>query len=680
MAKAKVQPEPAAAWWRNPWVGAAALALLVAAVYFPVFNGQLLGDFDDNSQVNNPLVLAADGWWRIWVAPPSNCSPDYFPLTSFVFWIQHQCWGAASIAAGCHTVNIVLHFLNCLLLWRVLKALRIPVPWLVAAVFAVPPGNVPSVAWVAELKNTLSLPFFLAALLAYLRFEDAPAERRGRWYAAALALFVLGCLCKSTLVVTGPVLLLLAWWRRNRITWADALRSLPFWLGGVGFGLLTMLYQYRPNGGVQCGADFLPRGIYLVGHNVWFYLKHMTLPFWNCTVYPAPWSPVGWPQERFALPAVYLPTALAAAAFLVLAWFVWRRNAAAWVRGLFFAYASFLVTMSLVLGVLPTLYLQFSPVADHWQYMSLMAVAGLPVCGVAVLLRRWPASPGKRVLGTGLAAAWLIVLSAAAFPYASAYRNSGTLWADVLRKNPDAWIAYNNYGNWLFDQTKNDGLVLPYFEKAIQLNPAYRDALYNAGTSYYALGRYDEAYEVCRRSNETRPTPLAWTQMGMARRAQKKNEEALACFNEAARLDPSLLVVWYESAAAKSATGRFAEAAALQRQLLATTNSADAAIGLAWTLAACPDPAVRSPAEAVALGEALTRAGNPFAPAQRPLCFDVLGAAYAAAGRYSDAVRVGRQALDGAREMKLDVRAQQKMAGRLRFYEAGKAYTGNPYE
>ncbi len=675
---------PRPEWWRNPWLGAAVLALLVCAVYWPVFNGRLLGDFDDNPQANNPLALAADGWWRIWVAPPSNQSPDYFPLTTFVFWVLHRFWEGQSFAAACHTVNIALHFVNVLLVWRVLKALRIPVPWLAAAVFAVHPANVPSVAWVAEMKNTLAMPFFLVAVAAYLRFEDAPAGRRGRWYAVALACFVLGCLAKSTLVVTAPVLLLLAWWRRNRITWTDVTRSLPFWLGGFGFGLLTMLYQYRPNGGVKCEfLAFLPRGLYMVGHNVWFYVAHDLLPFWNCTIYAAPWSPADWPAGRQPTCAEYLPTALASAAFLALAFLTWRRKAAAWTRGLFLGCAYFLVAMALVLGVMPTLYLQFSPVTDHWQYMALPALAALPVCGGAVLLRRLaPSARWRPAFGAVLAAAWLAALAGFARPYAAAYHDSGTLWLDVLRKNPNAWIAWNNYGNWLFDETKSDEQALPYFERAFTLNPTYRDALYNAGTSYYALKRHAEAYEACRRSNETRPTPQAWTQMGMARRAQGRNAEALQCFSSAVTLDRNFLPAWLQAVPAQYDEGMYAAAAANAGGLvqcgLPLEVAKEVVRTLAWIRAACPDASLRDPEQAALLAEALLKLPS---PADRALAYDVLGAARAAAGRYGDAVLAARRALEAASQAAdLDVRMRGKIGGRLRLYEAGTPYVGKAFE
>jgi len=132
--------------------------LLVAATllaYQPAWQAGFIWD-DDEYVTNNPLLTAPDGLKRIWFSLDSPS--QYFPLTYTVFRIEHSFWGFKP--AGYHWVNILLHAINALLVWRLLRRLSVPGAWLAAAIFALHPVQVESVAWVTELKNVLSLFFF----------------------------------------------------------------------------------------------------------------------------------------------------------------------------------------------------------------------------------------------------------------------------------------------------------------------------------------------------------------------------------------------------------------------------------------------------------------------------------------------------------------------------------------
>src|SRR5208283_5191433 len=159
---------------------------------------------------NNPLLKSARGLHDIWLG--KNLT-DYHPLTYSVFWLEWRCWGMNP--AGYHAVNILLHAASVILLWLVLRKLRIPGSWLAALLFGVHPVCVASVAWIAELKNTLSMLFYLAALFCWLRSEEpalaGAAARSGeelnpRWYALALLFFLLALLAKVSVVVLPVVL------------------------------------------------------------------------------------------------------------------------------------------------------------------------------------------------------------------------------------------------------------------------------------------------------------------------------------------------------------------------------------------------------------------------------------------------------------------------------------------
>ena len=155
------------------FAAAGLLVVLVAAAYAPVFDAGFIWD-DDDYVTRNVTLRSLDGLRRIWLEP--GAVPQYYPLVHTSFWLEYHLWGLRP--RGYHAVNLALHAMNAVLLWLVLRRLAVPAAWLAAAVFAVHPVHVESVAWIAERKNVLSGVFYLCALLAYLRFWNQPARSR----------------------------------------------------------------------------------------------------------------------------------------------------------------------------------------------------------------------------------------------------------------------------------------------------------------------------------------------------------------------------------------------------------------------------------------------------------------------------------------------------------------------
>jgi hypothetical protein len=162
------------------WLLGLLLAAATLLAYQPAWQAGFIWD-DDEYVTDNPLLTAPDGLKRIWFSLDSPS--QYFPLTYTVFRIERSLWGLNP--AGFHWVNILLHAANALLVWRLLRRLNVPGAWLAAAIFALHPVQVESVAWITELKNVLSLFFFLLAMLAWVEFvEDRPkpCRRRCFWF------------------------------------------------------------------------------------------------------------------------------------------------------------------------------------------------------------------------------------------------------------------------------------------------------------------------------------------------------------------------------------------------------------------------------------------------------------------------------------------------------------------
>src|SRR2546430_2856403 len=172
--------------WRN-YIFAIALVLVTLSAYRPVWHGTFLMD-DDAYLIAKPELRSVSGLITIWAEPqtaPQGHLRQYHPLVNTVFWVGNRLWGNAML--GYHLVNIALHAVSALLLWKILRKLDLPGAWLAAAIFALHPVQVDSVAWLAEIKNTLSGVFFFSSILAYLNFEQT--RNRGAYRLAPLFFF-----------------------------------------------------------------------------------------------------------------------------------------------------------------------------------------------------------------------------------------------------------------------------------------------------------------------------------------------------------------------------------------------------------------------------------------------------------------------------------------------------------
>jgi len=241
------------------------LALLLA--YEPALRAGFIWD-DDVYVTDNANLVEPGGLRRIWLEP--RTSPQYYPVVHTSFWIEQRLWGSAPF--GYHLVNVLLHFAAALLVWRLLERLGVPGAALAAAVFALHPVHVESVAWVTERKNVLSGVLYLAAFLAYLRF-DAGGPGRWRAYALASGLF-LGALGSKTVTASLPAAVaVVLWWRDGRLEPRRLAPLLPLLALGAAAGLATAWLEAAHVGASGEEWSLSPVGRCLVAARaLWFYL------------------------------------------------------------------------------------------------------------------------------------------------------------------------------------------------------------------------------------------------------------------------------------------------------------------------------------------------------------------------------------------------------------------------
>jgi tetratricopeptide (TPR) repeat protein len=521
---------PATGGWL-PWAMFALFAVVALAAYAPALKGEFL--WDDLGHVTHPALQSWSGLLRIWFEP--GTTQQYYPLLHSAFWFEHRLWGDATL--GYHLVNVLLHATAATLFGLLLRRLAVPGAWIAAALFLLHPVCVESVAWICEQKNTLSLVLYLCAALAYLRFDT---QRSGRAYALATGLFVLALLTKTVTATLPGALLVVAWWRRGKLSWrADVLPVLPWFALGAGGGLFTAHFE-RVLIGAQ-GADFALSAadrLVLSGRVFWFYLGKLAWPADLIFVYPR-WhvDAATWWQWLFPL-----------AGLALLGGLVWwsRRSRAPLAVALLFAGSLFPV-----LGFVNVYPFVFSYVADHFQYLASLGVFALAGAALSRLPR--PAVIIAPVLLAGL-------LGFLTWNQAAQYRDNVTLYETTLRRNPDAWLAHHNLAT-LHSDGGRYAEALPHIERTLALRPDYPEALAMLGNVLTQLGRPGEALAPLERAVRRQPRYAeAHNNLGAALMALGRPDEGRARFEQAVQLQPDYVAARLNLGLALASAGRIAEA------------------------------------------------------------------------------------------------------------------------
>jgi hypothetical protein len=448
---------------------AAELLVIVAATlaaYIPAMQATYV--WDDNEYVtDNPLIVDSDGLYRIWFSQDSPS--QYFPMVFTSFRLEYNLWGFNPL--GYHITNIALHIINAILLWLLLWYLSIPAAWLIAAIFALHPVQVESVAWITERKNLLMTFFFFLSLLAYLRFVNLSNKSQHAWplYIVSLVLYAAALLSKTTACTAPVVLVLLLWFKNILLDRNRWLQIIPYVVLGLAMGLLTLWWELQHQGTarLKLGIGMLDR-ILLASRAIWFYLVKLAWPA-NLTFSYPKW------QLNPSEPLQYL-WVLACVVVGFCLWY-WRKQVG---RGSIVAVLFFVATLFPTLGIFPLYTFRYTYVADHYQYVASIGPIAL-VCAAGYYLTKhcgWLRIFLIIIIGSALTA-----LSFLTWRQSHEYKNEKTLWEDTLRKNPQSFMAYNNLGAILCSEGKFD-TAITYFRKAIQIYPEYFEGYNNLA---YAL-------------------------------------------------------------------------------------------------------------------------------------------------------------------------------------------------
>ena len=581
-------PPAAAASAQNFFWPVAGLVLLTLLAYLPSFTHGFIWD-DDHYVTRNGTLRDLAGLGRIWFQV--GATPQYYPLVHSTFWLEFHLWGLN--ATGYHVVNTLLHALAAVLFWRVLVRLQLPGAWFAAALFALHPVQVESVAWITERKNVLSAVFYFAAALAYLRWEEKVESRKLKaeiqsqrarpasfqLWVFALALFLCALWSKTVTCSLPAALLLVRWWKTGRVCRADILPLLPFFALGAGMGLLTAWIEQHGVGasGAPWTFSFADR-VLIAGRAVWFYAAKLAWPEPLMFFYPR-WqiSSGVWWQWLFPLGALALVAAL----------WIFRARLG---RGPLTSVLLFGGTLFPALGFFNVYPMRYSFVADHFQYLASASLLALMATGIS----RWSSGfVAFRVQVTrGIQLALLLTLAALTWRQTADYRDEETLWRATLKKNPACAIAHNNLGALLAARGETAAAEAEY-RAALASDADDEETMSNLGVALAEQGRTDEALELLQRALRRAPADAeVHANHGQVLARAGRPAEALAAFREAVRLQPQRAEFHYNLATQLAQSSQTAAAIVEFRETLRLRpGHADAHNNLALALAARGEPA-----------------------------------------------------------------------------------------
>ncbi len=633
----------------------AGVVLIIAAIlliYSPVFNAGFV--WDDKAVYDNPVMVRTDGLARIWFHPRDLIPYEihYWPVVHSTFWLEYQFHHGN--AGGYHITNVILHIINCLLLWCILRKIRLPGAWFAAVIFAVHPVHVESVAWIVERKDLLSFLFYLLAFQAFLRYRR---HTRKPILLSALVLFLLALLSKS-IAITFPLLLLFwEWTQVERPLWRIPRDHIPFWILAGGYTVLDVTLARTAE--VLTFGFSIPEKIIIAGQSIWFYIRQLVFPVEILAVHPR-WTI----HAGEIIPYIFPVSAIGV--LIVLA--MLRHRAGKWP---IFIAAMYCLTLLPVLGMVTFGFMRYSFVADRFQYLA----SAFPIAGITALITTAVRhkSPAIRRVISFTAAIIVIFLCVGSFQHAGHYRDKLTLFQHTLTKNPDAYIAHYNVAAERAIEGDHNAAVL-HFREVQRIQPGHGDTMLQLANSLMTLGRFAEAERAYRNYLETHPqkvnayinlgnvvlrqgrmadaiqsyqqalvldpeNSMANNNMGFCLADQNRPAEALICYRKSLKKNPDSIETHINIARIlMKQDDRSVAARHYRKTLRLDPNQTEALNNLAWILSTGPDS---DPPTAVKLAQ---RACTVTGWKQAEL-MDTLVTAYLAAGQHRQAVATAEKAL-----------------------------------
>jgi protein O-mannosyl-transferase len=577
---------------RRAWLWAFLLVAITVVAYAPVWNAGFIWD-DDDHLTENRCIVGPLGLTQIWTSGQAV----YYPLVLTSFWVLHKFVGLNPLPY--HVVNVFMHGGAAVLLWSVLRQLHVRGALLGAALWALHPVMVQSVAWITELKNTQSCLFYLLSILFFLKADRVESRIEQRWhFGLSFAFFAMAIASKPSTVMLPVVLVLCLWWLRVRIRQRLFVLA-PFFLLSAVASTWTIWQQRFLSGahGPEWVQTWLQR-LAISGMDVWFYLGKLVWPTPLIFIYPR------WKIDATLL-STFLPLLMVVGGLLFL-W--WKRNGP--LRPVFFSAAYFVISLFPVLGFFNVYFFRYSFVSDHFQYLASIGPLALAASGIITGLDFL--GKAKLSLKPALSGALLLTLGILTWSQAETYKDIETLWRTTLSRNSDCWMAHNNLTGALLDEGRTDAAIA-HSQKALSLRPDDPESNANMAKALCQKGNTDQGIAYYQKALKIAPgKPATHNNLGNAFREKGQFTDAMSEYQKAIQLDPGYT---------------------------APHNN------LALVLATCSNRSLRNGKRAVELAQR----ADQLSGGQNPIVLHTLAAAYSENRELPQAIEIAKEAMRLAR-------------------------------
>jgi len=511
------------------------LAVLTATVYFRVINYPFI-HYDDHLYVSDNMHVQAGLTLQsvIWAFTRSSEASNYYiPLTWLSFIFDHELFGM--LPGGYHGTNLILHILNAILLFVVLTDLT-QERWrsaVVAALFAVHPLNVESVAWVAERKNVLSMLFFLLTLWSYVRFVNRPDIKRFLW---VMLFFLFGLLSKPMLVTLPLVFLLLDYWPLNRFQsakrspnagtsphrstlWLLCVEKAPLFILSAACSIFAYITQQSE--GAIVSLETYPLSL-RIENTLLSYVRYVMKTIWPAglsVIYP-------YPTELPLWQVVCSAALILLIAVLIVRW----RSLRPWFA---VGWLWYFITLVPVIGLVV-----IGPhgMADRYGYIPLVGLFILAVWGLPAVSTKFRfVKAGMAMMGGAV----ICVLAVLSYHQVGYWKNSIALFQHAVNETSDNYVAHHNLALALMERGRIDEAI-DHFDRALEIKPAFPRAHTNLGVALVKLGRYPEAVRHYTEALRMNPDwDGALYNLGNALSALGQFEEAVEQYRKALAISPN---------------------------------------------------------------------------------------------------------------------------------------------
>jgi Flp pilus assembly protein TadD len=528
-----------------------ALTFATAAVFYQVYTYDFV-NYDDQIYVyDNPNIQAGITFKTVkWAFTAAGYTYFWHPLTWLSHMLDWQFYG--NNAGGHHITNLIFHIANTLLLFFVLKQMTSAL-WqsaFAAALFALHPLHVESVAWIYERKDVLSTFFWFLTVWAYVRFVRCP---KIAGYLLVVAFLALGLMAKPMLVTLPFVLLLLDYWPLDRLVSkhgkAGTKHSLSYLLVekvplfAMVFASCIVTFVNQKRIGAMSPIENLSLFVRLANASISYmqYIIKMILPARLAFFYPHPGENVS------ILYAVISAVLLLAVTILVLRF---AKNHRYLVTGWFW----YLGTLVPVIGLVQV---GDQAVADHYSYITLTGLFIIIAWGMPELFRSWP---HRKIVLWGSSLVVLSILAVCTYLQTRYWKDTITLCQHALAVTENNYMAHYCITKMLIEQGRIEEAIWHNTE-ALRIKPDYVDALNGLGGAFYKAGRIDEAIGYYKRALEIEPCNVkVYSNYGMALAAEGRFDEAISLYNKALQITPDSINMRLNLGVALTGSGRLEEA------------------------------------------------------------------------------------------------------------------------